>query len=138
VTTHALATSADGTRLYVADPSSGGVAAVDPTQARVLRSVTADLDALTKGDASAQVGPDGTLYLAGGSQVLALDGATLEVMQRWDMGERVSGLAVGSDGTRLYLAVRNGVRVVDSANGRDIDDIRTHGITGISHLSSTN
>ena len=137
VTTHALAMSADGSRLYVVDPSSGGVAVIDPTRAKVLESVTMDLGALTKGDASAQVGADGTLYLAGGSQVLAVDGSTLETMQRWDLGERVSGLAVGSDGTRLYLAVRNGVKVVDSATGHRIDVIRARGITGISHLSST-
>lgn len=137
VTTHALAVSADGTRLYVADPSSGGVAVIDPTRAKVLESVTMDLEALTKGNASAQVGSDGTLYLAGGSQVLALDGRTLETMQRWDMSERVSGLAVGSDGARLYFAVRNRVKVIDSATGQGIDVIRARGITGISHIGST-
>jgi len=138
VTTHALAMSADGTRLYVADPSSGGVAVIDPARAKVLESVTMDLDALTKGDASAQVGPDGTLYLAGGSHVLALDGRTLETVQRWEMSERVSGLAVSSDGARLYLAFRNYVNVVDSTTGHRIDVIRARGITGISHLSPTN
>jgi YVTN family beta-propeller protein len=138
VTTHALAMSADGTRLYVADPSSGGVAVIDPSRAKVLESVTMDLDALTKGDASAQVGSDGRLYLAGGTQVLALDGRTLEAVGRWEIGERVSGLAVGSDGTRLYLAVRKRVRVIDSASGAGIEVIRARGITGISHLSPTN
>jgi hypothetical protein len=137
VTTHALAMSADGSRLYVVDPSSGGVAVIDPSQAKVLESVTMNLESLTKGDASAQVGSNGTLYLAGGSQVLVLDGRTLETMQRWDMGERVSGLTVGSDAARLYLAVRNGVKVVDSATGRVIDVIRAHGITGLSHVGST-
>ena len=138
VTTHALAISGDGARLYVVDPSSGGVAVIDPARAKVLESVTMDLDALTTGDASAQVGSDGRLYLAGGSQVLALHGRTLEAVHRWDMGERVSGLAVGSDGTRLYLAVRNRVKVVDSATGAGIEVIRARGITGISHLSPTN
>ena len=137
VTTHALAISADGSRLYVVDPSSGGVAVIDPSRAKVLESVTMNLESLTKGDASAQVGSNGTMYLAGGSQVLVLDGRTLETVQRWDMGERVSGLAVGSDGARLYLAVRNGVKVVDSATGHVIDVIRARGITGLSHAGST-
>ncbi|MGH2700157.1 MAG: YncE family protein [Actinomycetota bacterium] len=137
VTTHALAMSADGTRLYVADPSSGGVAIIDPAQAKVLGSTTMDLDALTKGDESAQVGSDGRLYLAGGTQVLALDGRTLEAVERWEIGERVSGLAVSSDGTRLYLAIRNRVKVVDSTTGAGIEVIRARGITGISHLSPT-
>jgi len=96
-----------------------------------------NLESLTKGDASAQVGSNGPLYLTGGSQVLVLDGRTLETTQRWDMGERVSGLAVGLDGARLYLAVRNGVKVVDSATGHVIDVIRAHGITGLSHAGST-
>lgn len=138
VTTHALAMSADGTRLYVADPSSGGVAVIDPSRAKVLESVTMDLGALTKGDASAQVGSDGRLYLAGGTQVLALDGRTLEAVGRWEIGERISGLAVGSDGTRLYLAVRKRVKVIDSATGAGLEVIRARGITGISHLSPTN
>ena len=136
VTTHALAMSDDGSRLYVVDPSSGGVAVIDPTRANVLESVTMELGALTRGEASAQVGSDGTLYVAGGSQVLALDGSTLETMQRWDMNELVSGLAVGSDGSLLYLAVRNGVNVVDSATGRNIGVIRARGTTGISQISS--
>jgi hypothetical protein len=137
VTTHALAMSADGSRLYVVDPSSGGVAVIDPSRAKVLESVTMNLESLTKGDASAQVGSNGTLYLAGGSQVLVLDGRTLETMQRWDMGERVSGLAVAPDGARLYLAVRSGVKVVDSATGHVIDVMRARGITGLSHVGST-
>jgi hypothetical protein len=117
VTTHAMALSPDGDRLFVADPSSGGVAIISPMETRVLKSVTLDLRALTRGRASAATGQDGTLYLAGGRAILEIDGDTLEIRDRWTMGRGVTGIALGSDGRQLYASVRGGVVVFDTAAG---------------------
>jgi len=117
VTTHAVALSPNGDRLYVADPSSGGLAVISPLETKVLKSVTLDLQALTKGRASAAATQDGTLYLAGGKEILVIDGDTLEIRDRWSTGKNVTGIALGSDGRRLYASLRAKVVVFDAVGG---------------------
>jgi len=117
VTTHAMALTPDGSRLFVADPSSGGLAVISPLETKVLKSVTLDLRALTKGHASAAAGQDGTLYLAGGREILVIDGGSLEIRARWSTGKDVTGIALGSDGRRLYASMQGKVVVFDTADG---------------------
>lgn len=117
VTTHAMALSPDGSRLFVADPSSGGLAVISPLETKVLKSVTLDLRALTKGHASAAAGQDGTLYLAGGREILVIDGQSLEIRARWSTGKEVTGIALGSDGRRLYASTQGKVVVFGTADG---------------------
>jgi hypothetical protein len=117
VTTHAMALSPDGDRLFVADPSSGGLAVISPRETKVLKSVTLDLRAMTKGRASAAAGRDGTLYLAGGKQILVIDGGTLEIRDRWRTGGNVTGIALGSDGRQLYASMWGKVVVFDATEG---------------------
>ena len=117
VTTHAMALSPDGDRLFVADPTSGGLAVISPLETKVLKSATVDLRAMTKGRASAAAGQDGTLYLAGGKQILVIDGATLKIRDRWWTGRNVTGIALESDGGRLYVSLRGQVVVFDAARG---------------------
>lgn len=117
VTTHAMALTPDGDRLFVADPTSGGLAVISPLDTKVLKSVTLDLRALTRGRASATAGQDGTLYLAGGKQILEIDGDTLEIRARWRAGRNVTGIALGSEGRRLYASLRGEVVVFDAATG---------------------
>ena len=134
VTTHAMALSPSGDRLFVADPSSGGLAVISPQETKVLKSVTLDLRALTKGRASAAAGADGTLYLAGGTEILVVDGHTLEVRDRWNIGKEVTGIALGSDGRRLYASLPDKLAVFDTAGG---DRIRTFRLAGAEGLVET-
>ena len=117
VTSHAMALSHDGSRLYVADPSSGGVAVIDPASQRVLRSETADLRALRDG-VTATVSPGGTLYLAGRRQILVFDGATLQLLRRLPLAHPVSAIATGTDDSKLYVTTGTRVRVLDALTGR--------------------
>jgi hypothetical protein len=117
VTTHAMALTPDGSRLFVADPTSGGLAVISPLETKVLKSVTLDLRAMTRGQASAAAGQDGTLYLAGGKQILEIDGQTLEIRDRWKTGRKVTGIALGANGRRLYASLRGKVAVFDAPTG---------------------
>jgi hypothetical protein len=131
VTTHAIALSPSGDRLFVADPSSGGLAVISPQETKVLKSVTLDLRALTRGRASAAAGEDGTLYLAGGSEILVIDGDTLEILDRWNIDKEVTGIALGSDGRRLYASMRGKLAVLDAASGARISSFRLTGVEGV-------
>ena len=131
VTTHAIALSPSGDRLFVADPSSGGLAVISPQETKVLKSVTLDLRALTRGRASAAAGEDGTLYLAGGSEILVIDGDTLEIRDRWKIDKEVTGIALGSDGRRLYASMRGKLAVLDAASGGRISSFRLTGVEGV-------
>jgi DNA-binding beta-propeller fold protein YncE len=112
-----MAVSADGSRLFVADPSSGGVAVIDPEAAIVLNSVTVDLQSL-RTDASASASPDGMLYLAGRHEVLVMDGTSLEIVRSLHIRPAISGITVGNDGRTLYAGVEGGVIRLDSHSGR--------------------
>jgi hypothetical protein len=133
VTTHALAVSATGDRLYVADPSSGGLAAIAPKELRVVQSTTMNLRALTAGKASASVESDGTLYLGGGAQILAIHGDSLELIDRWHLTNRVVGLEVSSDGRRLYVAQPNRLTVLNADSGVELRSIAVTGVGRIQH-----
>ena len=122
VTSHAMAISGDGSRLYVADPSSGGLAVIDPRTQRVLRSVTVDLRALWDG-VTASVAGDGTLYLAGGTRVLAFDGESMHLLHVIKLERSVSGIATGLDASKIYVSVKTGIEVLDAATGRRLKTI---------------
>jgi YVTN family beta-propeller protein len=122
VTTHAMAVSGDGSRLYVADPSSGGVAVIDPGTQRVLNSVTRNLRSLRQG-VSAAVSSDGTLYLAGTKRILAFDGDSLRLLRTLPLRRPVSAIATGTDASKLYVAVKNGVDTLDATTGRRLERI---------------
>ena len=130
VTTHAMAVSADGSRLYVADPSSGGVAVIDPEAAVVLNSATVDLEAL-RTDASASVSPDGNLYLAGHHKVLVLDGDSLELLRTFRVRPAITGIAMGNDGRSLYAGVRGGVLILDLRSSKVIERVRIPAVTEV-------
>lgn len=115
-TTHAMAVSDNGTSLYVADPSSGGVALIDAVTSLVKTSVTVDLGALRKGTAAA-VGSDGVLYLAGRSKILAFDGTSLELLRTFRVPPGRPGLAVSPDGTQLFMSRAKRLIVLDAITG---------------------
>ncbi|MDQ5874779.1 MAG: hypothetical protein M3526_05295, partial [Actinomycetota bacterium] len=120
-------------RLFVADPSSGGLAVIDPQTKRVLNSVTTDLRSLRAG-VSADVSVDGDLYLTGKNRVLVFDGETLQLRNSMRPGSGLSGIATSADGSTLYLGKANRIVEVDAGTGKRLRAIRVPGARGLSVL----
>ena len=135
---HALALSPDGQTLYVADRSSGAVAAADTTQ--LVLGATTNVGPDPRADAglaAAQAGPDGTLYLAGASEVLALEPRTLTVGRRLPVPGVARGLGVSADGRRLYLGQGDRVVALEATTGAELDSIAFPGAERIELVSPT-
>lgn len=132
-TAHAMAISDDGARLFVADPSSGGLAVIDPQAKRVLRSVMTDLRAMRAG-VSADVSVNGDLYLAGKGRVLVFDGDSLRLKDEFRPASRISGIATSADGSSLYLGTPSGLSEVDAETGARLRRIPIPGARRLSVL----
>ena len=117
-TSHAMAVSDDGTRIYVADPSSGGLVVVDAGRSLVLRSATLDLRFMRK-KASATVSPDGTLYLAGRNEIKAFDGETLRHLRTFPAPRRASWISASD--SELYVGTAKNFLVLDKWTGRRLN-----------------
>ncbi len=132
-TAHAMAVSDDGARLFVADPSSDGLAVIDPQTKRVLNSVTTDLRSLRAG-VSADVSVNGDLYLTGKDRVLVFDGETLQLQRSFRPGSGLSGIATSADGSKLYLGTTKALLEVDAGTGMRLRTFSIPGAHGLSVL----
>ncbi|HEU5317944.1 MAG TPA: hypothetical protein VFX49_17665 [Chloroflexota bacterium] len=136
---HAIATSRDGTRLFVVDRSSGTLAVAD-TQVLELKIVQPlEMDATAApGEAAMEVGPDGTLYLASGASVLAFARTGVRIERsprsRWVLPGTVRGLKLSQDGQRLYAGQEARVAILSAADGRELGRIDVGGVETISHV----
>jgi DNA-binding beta-propeller fold protein YncE len=123
----AMAVSPDGSTLFVVDAALGIVAAMDTSTLET--HVAGDVGFGEVGDASAAavVSADGlTLFVAAGgrsSRLFAVDVSTFEVVDRWSLEGRVSGLGLSGDGERLYVASGRGVAVVDPRTGERLAEV---------------
>jgi DNA-binding beta-propeller fold protein YncE len=123
----AMAASPDGRFLFVIDAGTGLVAVMN---SRTLQVRTARIEPASGPieRTTAQMSRDGeTLFLAtarGGSVVLALDVATLDVVGRWALDGEVSSLGLSADGARLFAAVGGGMAVLDTATGAELGVMR--------------
>ena len=124
-----LALSPDGSMLYAVDAAAGLVSVIGTTRRRVIETRHVSLGAPGDAIVSAQTGPDGTLYIGVGAQVVAVDPGTLAVEHRWSVGGVVSGLGVGSG--RLYVAAGGRVLALDPSTGRQVGSISAPGVRGI-------
>ena len=133
---HAIAVAPDGGRLYVVDRSSGTHAAIDTRTLKVLSSVTDAPDPhAERGGAAAQVSPDGArVYVAGGSELLALGASNLTVEQRWPVAGVMRGLGISPDGRRLYLALDGRLAVLDTTTGRQLGSIEAPDVRSVKHV----
>jgi hypothetical protein len=134
---HTIAVAPDGGSLFVADLSTATVARVDARELKVVKVATLSGQpdpAAEKGTASSVVTPDGTLYLASGSGVIAVDGATLALKARYPIKGATAGLGLSPDGHRLYVGQAGGVAVLDTADGRQLGTIAASGFDLVRHV----
>ena len=132
----AMASSSDGSRLFVVDPSRDTVAVIDAKRTKVKETATVDFETQDRAHAAAAVSPDGsTLYVGTGEAVVALDAATLSVRFRWPMRTPVESLQTSADGGVLYVALADGIELLDPSTGTVRGSIPSAATT-IQHVAS--
>jgi outer membrane protein assembly factor BamB len=115
----ALAVSPDNRRLYVADASADALAEIDTGTLAIARS--ADVDFGVSGfPAQAVRGSDGKLYLSSGTRLLAVDATNLTPGRSWYMLDKITGLQSSSDGSHLYVGLKDQIVIIDTATGQEM------------------
>jgi hypothetical protein len=132
----ALSVAPDGTRLYVADASTGTVAEVDTEALAITRAADAGFGS-QEGATHAVNGPNGMLYLGKGARLLALDGSTLEPARSWRMEGRITGMQAASHGGRLYVGLKDQIVILDTSSGATIGALDPANIGNIGQLGQT-
>jgi DNA-binding beta-propeller fold protein YncE len=131
-----LAVSVDGTRLYAIDTDRSLLTELRTRGPRVETTAQVDFGPQGDGTAVAATAPDGTLYVGWNGSIVAIDGQALTVGERWDVEGQVTGLALGADGTRLYVAFGDRIMALDPSTGDQLATIPTPGVQGISFVGS--
>lgn len=111
-----ISVAPDGKHLYAVDTSSGTVAEIDTATLAVTRTARSPI-ASSGGVAHTSVASDGTLYVARGLRLVALDPSTLAVQDTWDMGSTITGIQPASQGTRVYIGLKDQIVILDPATG---------------------
>jgi hypothetical protein len=123
----AMAVSPDGSTLFVVDAALGIVTTLDTSSLETRVAEDVGFGEVGGASAAAVVSADGrTLFVAAGgrdSTLFAVDVSTLEVIDRWSLEGRVSGLGLSGDGERLYVASGRGVAVVDPRTGERLVEV---------------
>jgi hypothetical protein len=127
---HAVAVSADGQRLAVADATSGAVAYAGTAALTIDRVVTVAPGA---GSASLAFAAGQRLLLGAGRTVTVLrPDATVEA--RWPAPADVRGLALSSDASRVYVGGADEVTWLDAATGTPRGRAPLAGLTALRHV----
>jgi hypothetical protein len=127
---HALAVSADGQRLAVADTTSGAVALAGT------ETLTIDFRGTVpagSGTASLAFAPDGRLLMGAAKNVTVLAPDT-RVLARWPVPAAVQGLGVSPDGSRVYVGGTEEVLWLDAASGTVRGRAPVDGLTALRHV----
>jgi hypothetical protein len=133
----ALAPSADGRSLFVVDAMRGIVTELNTRTMATARTERVDLGGLHGGRTSARMSPDGaTLYVGAGAAIVRVDVRTLDVLDRWDLPAELTGMAVSSDGDRLYAAVGDRVAIVDTPTGEAAGTLSFGPVESILHVAT--
>lgn len=128
----ALAVAPSGRRLYAAHGVTGAVAEVDTAELRVLR--TARINFGWWNTAQALHGPDRTLYLVSGRRISVVDISTLTERRSWLLPAKIRGIQAAEDGTRLYVAMRDEIAILDVVSGKRVGTLDPPGIGNIQTL----
>jgi len=126
---HSLALSPDGNALYVSDLFSGTVARVNTTAliVRATADVGADPNPGSGLVSTSQVGPDGSLFLSGSSEIRVIEPNDLGVSRRLPVADATGGLGMSADGRRLFVTTRDSVLAIDPLTGTQLGRIRAPG-----------
>jgi DNA-binding beta-propeller fold protein YncE len=115
----AMAVSPDGAGLYVVDTARDVLAVMDTEE------LTSERFALELPSADtptrATVGEDGTLFVATGTEIAAIDPATPEITATWTTGAPVTAIGTLPDGLGVAMADR--IAVIDPATGTHLRTI---------------
>jgi outer membrane protein assembly factor BamB len=132
----ALSVAPDGKRLYVADAAADMVAEVDTEALTVSHSAPVDFG--TSGlPANALLGPDGILYLASGTRLMAVTPGTLAPGRSWFMEEKISGIQAAMDGSRLYVGLEDQIVVLETATGKRLGTLSPEDLGNIGQLGQS-
>jgi hypothetical protein len=115
----AMTVSPDGARLYVVDTARDVLAVMDTEE---LTSELFELD-LPSADTPthASVAEDGTLFVATGTEIAAIDPATPEITATWTTGAAVTAIGTLPDG--LGVAMVDRITVIEPATGKHLRSI---------------
>jgi hypothetical protein len=113
----AVAISSDGHQVYAIDAMHGTIATVNVRRYRVAAVTHVDLSMFGRSQIHARVSADGTtLFVAGDAGLLALDAQNLKPRETMMATPgAVTGLALSSDGARLYLSWGDELQLLDAA-----------------------
>ena len=128
----AMAASPDLDLLYVVDTERDLIAVMNTEKLEVVLTEPFDIGPVRGGETSAVVTPDGTLFVAAGSRVVAIDTGSLQPAQTWNMEASVSALGAGPDG--VYVATPGGITVIDPATGRRTASIPSPAGDGMAYV----
>ena len=127
-TASAIAVNPSGTRVFVADWTSGSVASLKPHKVRLATTVTG-LDLGSEDDETFAAASSDRLYIAGNDSVVVLDANTLSLVDRWSVGAEIVGLEL--DDERLFVSTAESMIVLDLVNGRSLQSVPVDGTLGI-------
>ncbi|WP_432050213.1 YncE family protein [Verrucosispora sp. NA02020] len=122
-----MAIAPDGSRLYVADLTSGTVAEISTEELTVRRTAAVPV---ASGPAYA-VADDDRLFLGGAGVVRTVDAVSLRVVAERPVDAPVSGLLLGPDSGRLYVGGREALRWLDPASGAELGRVAVPGLVGL-------
>jgi hypothetical protein len=129
-----LGASPDGSRLYVADPTTSMVVRIDTASLGVDQVVTVPQLRPTGLAASIAVAPDGAVYASAGWHVLQLEPEGLTATAVWGGNEPVTALGVSGDGAQLRIASGGQVFLLDRTTGQEVGVLRAPGDGGVELL----
>ncbi|WP_254876891.1 hypothetical protein [Verrucosispora sp. NA02020] len=124
---HAMAIAPDGSRLYVADLTSGTVAEISTEELTVRRTAVVPG---ASGPAYATA-DDERLFLGGAGVLRTVDAVGLRVVAERPVDAPVTGLVLGPDGGRLYVGGPSAVRWLDPTSGAELGRVAVPGLVGL-------
>ncbi|MCW2877288.1 MAG: hypothetical protein JWQ95_1388 [Sphaerisporangium sp.] len=127
---HALAVSSDA--LYVYDGASGTLVQASTESLRIQRTASIGTASGTASAATA----GGSLYVAAGPSVRAVDRGSLAVRGEWRLPAAARGVAVSPDETSVYAGVTDGVVRFDSRGGRELSRVAVRGLSQLRYVSA--
>jgi YVTN family beta-propeller protein len=131
-----MVSSADGSRIYVANAGDNTVSVIDTASITLAGTIPMPLNYSPRGLA---ISPDGTrLYAAleltlfvpnsPGEPVVTIDTASNTILRSTTVGFGVEHLVVTPDGARVYVANAStkSLLVIDASNGSVVDEVNLH------------